>query len=347
MRKHLTLLAAFVLAAGFLIGIAATNAVASIQDTSETTSLEGVASISIDGIGTVAITIGSPAGLVITGPSAAIEQLDVLVEDDELEIEPAEGANITLGESEELRFEITVASLEDIRLRGAVRLEASGLSGNELDVRLDGATTAVIADVQVSEFDAELRGASLLTVTGSTTTLDVDVREASTFDGTLLVAGTADVEARDAATARVNVTGSLEADARAASIIEYSGDPSDTDFSIQDAAAIRPFTGTPVAGTPTAGASPAAVEDDQPSGNEVGMAGRAFAPATLQITVGDTVTWTNDDDSDHTVTASDGLFDSGQLGEGATFSFTFDTAGEFTYFCAIHPEMQGTIVVVE
>ena len=68
------------------------------------------------------------------------------------------------------------------------------------------------------------------------------------------------------------------------------------------------------------------------------MAGRAFSPATVEIQVGDTVTWTNDDDTEHTVTASDGLFDSGELAEGATFSFTFETAGEFSYFCAFHPE---------
>ena len=74
-------------------------------------------------------------------------------------------------------------------------------------------------------------------------------------------------------------------------------------------------------------------------------AGRAFTPATLEIAVGDTVTWINDDDTEHTVTAFDGAFDSGELAEGASFSFTFDAPGEFRYRCLFHSEMQGTIVV--
>ena len=76
------------------------------------------------------------------------------------------------------------------------------------------------------------------------------------------------------------------------------------------------------------------------------MAGRVFSPAVLEISVGDTVTWTNDDDTEHTVTSSTGAFDSGTLTEGATFSFTFDTAGDYTYACLFHSDMQATIVVV-
>ena len=59
----------------------------------------------------------------------------------------------------------------------------------------------------------------------------------------------------------------------------------------------------------------------------------AFDPGDLTVAVGDTVTWTNDDDTDHTVTADDDAFDSGDLGGGDTFEQTFDEAGEFAYHC--------------
>ncbi|MEA2525033.1 MAG: hypothetical protein QOF73_2260 [Thermomicrobiales bacterium] len=72
-----------------------------------------------------------------------------------------------------------------------------------------------------------------------------------------------------------------------------------------------------------------------------------FSPDTIEITVGTTVTWTNVGDAPHTVTSDDGTFDSGELGSGQSFSFTFDEAGEFAYHCAIHPRMTATIVVVE
>lgn len=69
----------------------------------------------------------------------------------------------------------------------------------------------------------------------------------------------------------------------------------------------------------------------------------SFSPATLTISVGDTVTWTNQDDSPHTVTA--GSFDSGNLDAGASFSHTFSIPGTYTYVCSYHGEMQATIVV--
>src|SRR5688500_11725524 len=62
-----------------------------------------------------------------------------------------------------------------------------------------------------------------------------------------------------------------------------------------------------------------------------------FSPASLTVTIGDTVTWTNVDDSPHTVTAS-GAFDSGNLNGGQTFSHTFDETGTFTYVCVYHDE---------
>ncbi len=65
----------------------------------------------------------------------------------------------------------------------------------------------------------------------------------------------------------------------------------------------------------------------------------------LTVPVGTTVVWTNKDSAAHTVTASDGSFDSGSLDQGATFSFTFSKAGTFNYTCQFHPNMKGTITV--
>jgi nitrite reductase (NO-forming) len=65
----------------------------------------------------------------------------------------------------------------------------------------------------------------------------------------------------------------------------------------------------------------------------------------LMVALGTTVTWTNDDPSmPHTVTV-DGLFDSGVLQTGQTFSYTFDTPGEFEYYCTLHPWMRAKVMV--
>jgi plastocyanin len=72
----------------------------------------------------------------------------------------------------------------------------------------------------------------------------------------------------------------------------------------------------------------------------------AFQPQSLQVTAGTTVTWTNNDNTSHTVTSDTGVFDSGTLAPGATFKFTFTQTGTFAYHCNIHTSMKGTVTVV-
>jgi plastocyanin len=71
----------------------------------------------------------------------------------------------------------------------------------------------------------------------------------------------------------------------------------------------------------------------------------AFAPASVTVNTGDTVTWTNQDDAPHTATGSGGSFNTGTLAKGKSASHTFSSAGSFSYICAIHPNMHGTVVV--
>lgn len=70
-----------------------------------------------------------------------------------------------------------------------------------------------------------------------------------------------------------------------------------------------------------------------------------FAPATLAIRAGSTVTWKNADDEPHTVVSETGLFRSGALDTNESFSFRFDKPGTYRYTCSIHPRMIGTVVV--
>jgi plastocyanin len=99
-------------------------------------------------------------------------------------------------------------------------------------------------------------------------------------------------------------------------------------------------TSSPAAAT----AAPATVAPA--GGDAVAIAGFAFAPATLTVKVGATVSWTNNDSASHTVKWDDGSQGSGSLtAGGAPYSRTFDTAGTFAYTCGIHSKMKGTVVV--
>ncbi len=82
-----------------------------------------------------------------------------------------------------------------------------------------------------------------------------------------------------------------------------------------------------------------------PSGNSVSISGFAFSPASLTVSVGTTVTWTNNDSTTHTVTSDSGAFSSGNLANGKTYSYKFTTAGTYAYHCSIHSYMKGTVIV--
>lgn len=71
-----------------------------------------------------------------------------------------------------------------------------------------------------------------------------------------------------------------------------------------------------------------------------------FSPKNITIDVGDTVVWDNEDNEPHTATADNGAFDSGTMQPGSSYARTFTVPGTYSYHCAFHPGMVGTITVV-
>lgn len=75
-----------------------------------------------------------------------------------------------------------------------------------------------------------------------------------------------------------------------------------------------------------------------------------YTPPEITVNAGKTITWINKDRAFHTVTSGyynkfDGIFDSGHIDPGQTFSFKFDKLGDFHYFCNLHPWMEGAVIV--
>lgn len=69
----------------------------------------------------------------------------------------------------------------------------------------------------------------------------------------------------------------------------------------------------------------------------------AFSPVSIKVKLGTTVTWTNNDSAPHQIKSD--TFNSDRLGNGQSFSYTFNNIGTFNYICSIHPSMNGTIIV--
>jgi len=79
--------------------------------------------------------------------------------------------------------------------------------------------------------------------------------------------------------------------------------------------------------------------------NMVEMTNMSFAPKTITIKKGESVTWTNKDLVGHSATADDNSWDTNIISNGESKSIRFDVSGTYTYFCKPHPFMKGTIIV--
>ncbi len=98
--------------------------------------------------------------------------------------------------------------------------------------------------------------------------------------------------------------------------------------------------------SPPSSATPVPTQTQVSGATTVSIQNFAFIPVSVTVTKGTTVTWVNQDSTDHQI-ASDtpGIFGSNSLPKGAGYSFKFDTPGTYPYHCAIHPSMKATVIV--
>lgn len=94
----------------------------------------------------------------------------------------------------------------------------------------------------------------------------------------------------------------------------------------------------------TTTAPPAQTSSSASAEATITIAGFAYS-SPAAVSVGQEVRVVNEDSTPHTWTSTDGLFDSGSLSGGEAFTHTFDEAGEYSFFCGIHPQMTGSITV--
>ena len=85
--------------------------------------------------------------------------------------------------------------------------------------------------------------------------------------------------------------------------------------------------------------------DPAPRTAAVSIKDFAFVPAVLNVSVGETVTWTNQDDDPHAVVANDKTFRTRALDTGEVGSIVFSQPGEYGYYCSLHPHMTAKIIV--
>ena len=92
-------------------------------------------------------------------------------------------------------------------------------------------------------------------------------------------------------------------------------------------------------------AQPYSSANSSPGANEVWIQNMAFNPSSITVAVNTTIKWTNKDAVIHTATSNSGVFDSGSISDGGTYSYHFTTPGTYSYHCVPHPFMTATIIV--
>lgn len=96
---------------------------------------------------------------------------------------------------------------------------------------------------------------------------------------------------------------------------------------------------------PNSAPAPSPAPAPAPNSASITISNFEFNPQAITVNKGTTVKWINQDSATHTVTGDNGGPSSGNLAQGASYSYTFDQTGSFPYHCSIHPSMTATVIV--
>lgn len=80
---------------------------------------------------------------------------------------------------------------------------------------------------------------------------------------------------------------------------------------------------------------------------QIEIHGYAFVPAEITVPIGTKITWVNRDETPHTVTENDKKFHSAALDTEEQYSRTFDKPGTYQYYCTLHSQMRGKVIVTD
>jgi plastocyanin len=125
------------------------------------------------------------------------------------------------------------------------------------------------------------------------------------------------------------------------------GDGDDSAATTSESGATTEAGDDSAGGGSTTGGNAPAPSGDAVRSEKVEIVDFAYDPDPVTIEEGGKVVWQNEDSAPHTATAEDGSFDTGTLEEGKLGSETFKEPGTYEYICSIHPQMHGTVEVVE
>jgi hypothetical protein len=231
MKSQLLKLGSIVGAGALLVG-AVQLAPASAQADGTSFPVDTFSQLQIEGAGHAIITIGSPASVTVSGPESEISNLQVQVWFNTLEIEPNDEDNRAA--SADLVYHITVPSLSQIELEGAVTAEVAGLTVDSLQLSVEDSAGLQITTLSTQRLEAQIEGNSTVSITGSAATQQLEIEDNAQYDALQVESATVDIEAQGASHSKVRFTDSLSGEVEDGALVEYMTESGSISVSTED-----------------------------------------------------------------------------------------------------------------
>jgi hypothetical protein len=183
-----------------------------------------VTKIEAAGPGTLLVTRGAPVAVAISAMPEDQDRIQVETDGDTVKIGFKGGMLLNRGPAGEVRYEVTAAVLQEIKLGGGIAAEATGLEASEFKAKLGGGSRLTLSDFRVTKFELDASGGSQVVASGAAGQQKAKLGGGSTYQATGLESQAVEVEASGGSQASVRVREQLKARASGGSTVAFIGE---------------------------------------------------------------------------------------------------------------------------
>jgi hypothetical protein len=195
--------------------------------------------LQIEGAGHAIIAIGSPAAVTVSGPADQISNLQVQVWFNTLEIEPNDDDNHLSGS--DLVYHITVPSLSQIELEGAVTAEIDGLTVDSLEISVEDNASLQMTTLSTQRLESQVEGNASVSIAGSAESQQIQVEDNATLDVLQFDSKMIEIESEGNSHSSVRFSETLTGQVEDAAVVEYMTESGSVSVDTQDGGKVTPL----------------------------------------------------------------------------------------------------------
>jgi hypothetical protein len=212
--------------------------------TTKRVNLGVVTKIEASGPGTLLVTRGARATAAVSAMPEDQERIEVKTDGDTLKLGFKGGLILNRGPEGEVRYEVTAAVIEELKLDHGIVAEAAGLEAAEIKIKLGGGARLTASDLRATKFEVEAGGGAQVVVAGTVEQQKAKLSGGSSYQGTGLDSKETDVDVSGGSQASVRVRQELKARASGGSTVSYVGEGVKLDVKTEEGSNLRQVAGT-------------------------------------------------------------------------------------------------------